>query len=380
MSTDRNEELRQLTELPLSIKVDLTRQRIREWVNHYGLDNTYISFSGGKDSTVLMDIARELYPGMKAMFVDTGLEYPQIRTFVKGYDDVDIVRPRMNFRDVIVKYGYPIISKEVSEALHGARIYLDTNGRRYAYRMEKLCGEAVDKNGQPSSYNLSKWRFLLDAPFLISHMCCVVMKKTPAHRYYRETGRVGITGQQANESRLRREQWMRHGCNGFDLKIPVSNPMSFWTSEDVLAYISYRKLDIASPYGRLYIKSPDTGDDTNNAINDDINNDDINVETLSSIDAYRGLKLETTGCERTGCVFCLFGISRDRERLLKLKEVDRRLYDYVMDGGQWQDVYLPPNKDRGAVEHTWWMPSNKGLGYRFVVDWLNEHGDLGIKY
>ena len=110
--------------LPLEVKIRMTEQRIREWVNEFGVDGVYVSFSGGKDSTVLLHIAREIYPDIKAVFVDTGLEYPEIREFVKGFDNVDIIRPKMNFRQVIEKYGYPFISKEVSECVQGARKYL----------------------------------------------------------------------------------------------------------------------------------------------------------------------------------------------------------------------------------------------------------------
>ena len=110
--------------LPLSAKVRMTEVRIREWVDEYGEDGVYVSFSGGKDSTVLLNIARNLYPSIKAVFVDTGLEYPEIREFVKSFDNVDWLRPKMNFRQVIEKYGYPFISKEVSECVDGARKYM----------------------------------------------------------------------------------------------------------------------------------------------------------------------------------------------------------------------------------------------------------------
>ena len=108
----------------LPVKISLTKQRLREWVEHYGLDKVFISFSGGKDSTVLLHIAREMYPSIKAVFFDTGLEYPEIREFVRSYENVDWVRPDMNFKDVIAKYGYPFISKEVGECVFGARKYL----------------------------------------------------------------------------------------------------------------------------------------------------------------------------------------------------------------------------------------------------------------
>ena len=120
------QELQMLQALPLQVKVEKTKQRIREWVDRYGEDGVYISFSGGKDSTVLLHIAREMYPNMKAVFVDTGLEYPEIREFVKTFDNVDWVKPKMNFRQVLERYGYPFISKEVSECVYGARKYLTT--------------------------------------------------------------------------------------------------------------------------------------------------------------------------------------------------------------------------------------------------------------
>lgn len=63
---------------------------------------------------------------MKAVFVDTGLEYPEIRDFVKTFDNVDWLKPKLNFRKTIDKYGYPLISKEVSEKVCAARSYLNT--------------------------------------------------------------------------------------------------------------------------------------------------------------------------------------------------------------------------------------------------------------
>jgi len=118
------QDLQELQALPLKLKIRLTQQRIREWVNHFGVDGVYVSFSGGKDSTVLMDIAREMQPNIRAMFVDVPTQYPELREFVKTYENVDIVRPKINFVDVCEKYGFPLISKEVSECVYGARKYL----------------------------------------------------------------------------------------------------------------------------------------------------------------------------------------------------------------------------------------------------------------
>ena len=117
-------DLYQMQSLPLQAKIQMTRRRISEWVDAFGEDGIYVSFSGGKDSTVLMDIVRKDYPDVKAVFVDTGLEYPEIRKFVRMFDNVDWLKPKMTFKQVIEKYGYPFISKEVSGCVDGARKYL----------------------------------------------------------------------------------------------------------------------------------------------------------------------------------------------------------------------------------------------------------------
>ena len=111
------QDLKYLQALPLDMKIRLTQQRIREWVNHFGLDGVYVSFSGGKDSTVLLDICREIYPATKAVFADIPTQYPELRQFVKTYENVDIIRPSMGFVEVCEKYGFPLISKEVSECI-----------------------------------------------------------------------------------------------------------------------------------------------------------------------------------------------------------------------------------------------------------------------
>ena len=124
MAVHTIDDLKQMQALPLSLKIRLTQSRIRTWVNEFGSDGVYVSFSGGKDSTVLLHIVRQMYPEVEAVFCDTGLEYPEIREFVKTFDNVTWLKPKMNFRKVIETYGYPFISKEVSECVYGARKYL----------------------------------------------------------------------------------------------------------------------------------------------------------------------------------------------------------------------------------------------------------------
>lgn len=115
------EELQMLQALPLEIKVMKTQQRIREWVQYYGENGVAVAFSGGKDSTVLLHLVRKLYPNVRAVFSDTGLEYPEIREFVKSVPNVDWVKPKQTFREITIEHGYPLFSKEVAETIRYAR-------------------------------------------------------------------------------------------------------------------------------------------------------------------------------------------------------------------------------------------------------------------
>lgn len=286
--------LEQRQTLPLDAKIAMSQARIKEWYDRYEGD-VYVSFSGGKDSTVLLDLVRTT-PGVwdvPAVFCDTGLEYPEVRKFATSKADV-VLRPNMNFKEVIEKYGYPVVSKEQA-------LYI----RQYRHsKSEKL--RDLRWNGFPPNGNFAiskKWRFLTEAPFEVSEKCCDVMKKAPFKRYEQETKRVPYIGTMAFESRLRRQEYEQHGCNSYDSKRPKSTPMGFWTEQDVLHYIVKRELDYASVYG-------------------EIRTADLFGETL-----------ELTGCNRTGCMFCCFGIDREGipNRFQRMRRTHPKQYRYCME-------------------------------------------------
>lgn len=223
------EELRAMQALPLEQKIKMSKERIKEWYEHYD-GAVYVSFSGGKDSTVLLHLVRGLYPDVEAVFSDTGLEYPEIRDFVKQQDNVTILKPERNFRQVIIEYGYPVPSKEISR-----KIYYYKRGSEWA---TKYFDDSLTYNGVKSRYAVSsRWKRLIDAPFEVSPFCCDWMKKRPFRQYEKESQKKPFIGTLAEESEVRSHAWERTGCNAFDSKKPHSNPLSFWTEQDILTYL-----------------------------------------------------------------------------------------------------------------------------------------------
>lgn len=420
------QELYQWQALPLNIKVLMTAERVRNWVDEFGEDGVYLSFSGGKDSTVLGHIIREVcgYKNIPFVFVDVPTQYPELKQFAQTFDNLVILKPKISFAQVCEKYGFPMFSKEISECIADSRKYIRIltdrqtdrqTGIPFAYRIADLIGidRRTDKENKTfvdlkmgnipseilkapirvkqlfgvkcedfgSMYDRSKYLFMLNAPFEVSNQCCKVMKKQPMHQYNKDTGRVPITAQMASESKLRTSQWLQNGCNGFDLKIPTSNPLSFWTDQDVLLYIKenaksmievrmsddkmfygnrivYKKtgasventefyFPICSVYGEVVTDYESMGQCENQ----------MSFADFGIFDNERPL-LKTTGCQRTGCVLCGFGCHLEKEpnRFQMLKETHPKFHNLLH------------------------VLKNNGVTYAEAIDWVNEHGNMNIKY
>ena len=353
MNKHQAHDLKQMQSLPLEAKIIMSQQRIRQWYDHWD-GMVYVSFSGGKDSTVLKHLV-ETTPGVydvPSLFVNTGLEYPEIQKFAMSQPNVVTVRPQMRFDDVLKKYGYPIVSKEVANTVRGA-IHGGGSGKLKTTRLQRLRGELLDKDGNKSRFNCDKWAFLIEAPFEVSDRCCDVMKKKPAKKYEKETGRKPIIGTMAAESRMRYQWWIRNGCNSFEGARARSAPMSFWTEQDVLHYIKKFNLPLCSVYGDIRVKQI-------------VDNDKVFDGQINMIDYLECWDeedvLETTGCDRTGCIFCMFGCHLEKEpnRFQRLKETHPRQYNYCINGGEMVDGK--------------WQPSKEGLGLGHVLDYI------GVKY
>lgn len=236
-------------------------------------------------------------------------------------------------------------------------------------------------------YDYSKYKFLINAPFDVSNECCNIMKKKPLHDYAKSTGRLPITGVMATESKLRTQKWLQNGCNGFEMKNPVSNPMSFWTEQDVLLYIrenaesmanAYYRIkptkDEVMKYGKRFVYRttgatapyfPKEYGAICSVYGDIVTDDEESGQTtladfmdMEEFELGRPL-LHTTGCQRTGCVLCGFGCHLEKEpnqRFVNLKKTHPKFHNLL------------------------YILKNNGVTYAEAIDWVNEHGGFNIKY
>lgn len=259
--------------LDLETKILLTQQRIREYYYNFG-GNVYISFSGGKDSTVIVDIARKLFPKIKCVFINTGNEFPEILKFVKKFDNVDWIKPNMTMKQVIEKYGFPVISKEQSQYI---RQYKTAKSEKT--KKTRLLG---NKWGQGKISK--KYIPLLKYDIKISEQCCDILKKNPIKKYEKQTGLHPIIGIRWDEGGMRTSTGTI--CNILDSKRPVSRPIYFWKSKDVDDYIKINNIEIAEIYNNV---------------------------------------------DRTGCMMCGFGICAGKSGLDNIRELKPKIYKYAME-------------------------------------------------
>jgi hypothetical protein len=183
----------------------------------------------------------------------------------------------MQIKQIIEKYGFPLISKEQSQYIRQAK---HTNSEKL--RNIRLFG-SINGIGKIAE----RWKCLIDAPFDVSEKCCDFLKKKPFQKFQKQTGLYPVIGTMAGESRLRFQKWLKYGCNSFETNMIASYPLSIWEEDDVWAYI--RKFNLS--YSPIY----------------------------------------DMGIKRTGCLVCGFGchIKGDR-RFYFLKENKTKIYEYFM--------------------------------------------------
>lgn len=279
-------ELRERQSWSLNKKIDHSLGVIEQYYNILN-GGVFVSFSGGKDSTVLYWLARMLYPDIKAAFCNTRNEYPEIVKFVldmkkNGYN-IDIVLPKYKPHEIAEQFGFPLCSKQTANLVWYKRNRPDT------YKAQ----QAVDNDRTAIARVANKYRYLFDVPYDVSDKCCEYLKKKPMHEYALANKLNPILGTMACESRVREKAYLHAGqCNTFnnrDKRKQKSRPLSIWLEEDVWECI--RKNNI--PISEIYTKDG--------------------------------------GLSRTGCACCGFGAQfADDKRMQYCYDNYPKLYDYFM--------------------------------------------------
>lgn len=246
----------------------------------------YISFSGGKDSTVIYWLARKIYPDIKAVFCNTGNEYPDIVYFVRKMQsegaNIEIIYPKIKPQEVMSTYGFPLVSKVSSMCVRHIRTTHSEKLKNY-----RLYGDGDRKAGTLAR----KWHFLVNQKFDTSEMCCEVLKKRPFHIFEKNTGLHSIQGLMAGESKARKELYLRQGsCNVFSEERykTKSLPLSIWLEQDIWNCIEKYNIPIAEIYQK--------------------------------------------GANRTGCMFCGYGCQfKNDNRLQLVYELYPKWYNKFMN-------------------------------------------------
>lgn len=258
-------------------KVRYSKELIRCWYEAWD-GKVYVSFSGGRDSTVLLHLVRTMFPDVPGVFCNTGLEYPEIVSFVKATPNVITVRPKMPFYKVVEKYGWPVVSKEQSQFISELR----------TTKSQSLRATRTDGNRWGKGKVSEKWKFLVDAPFKVSHLCCKKLKKDPMNLFCKVSGLHPMMGNMAAESNLRATTSARYSCNAYECKRPTSKPLTYWTQEDVKEYIRIAGI----PYSSIY----------------------------------------DMGYDRTGCMFCLYGVHLNNPNKIQvLSQTHPKQWDFIIN-------------------------------------------------
>jgi 3'-phosphoadenosine 5'-phosphosulfate sulfotransferase (PAPS reductase)/FAD synthetase len=132
------------------------------------------------------------------------------------------------------------------------------------------------------------------------------MKKKPFKRYNKETNRQPYIGITQDEGFQRKRQYEKTGCNVYEANAPKSQPLGFWTKQDILRYVVENNVEICSIYGKV---------------------------------VYENGIYRTTGVERSGCVYCAFGTHLEKcpNRFQKMQKTHPKLHEYCIksldDGG-----------------------------------------------
>lgn len=265
----RSKNLSKMMAEDQAAKEKKSKAKVNEFVDILGLSKVYVSTSGGKDSAVVADLCKTIYPNIQLIMYDTGLEYQATKKLAEK-QGAKIIPPKTNWKKFVETKGYPAVSKQVSKRIHDAKISPIGAGITMFSRV----------------YHLSlKWLHFLEVDIPISQKCCDEFKKKPAHQVKLNP----ILGTRVQESSLRKNAWKKTGCNSYSLDYTsgISRPISLWTDGNVDTYVEANNVELSEVYTQYEEK-------------------------------------------RTGCVCCPYGAHLDPSRFELLRKLEPRRYEYFL--------------------------------------------------
>ena len=338
-----------------------------------------VSFSGGKDSAVLLYLMAEMWSissfkdkPLRVFFSNTTNEFvcatkyrKEYLQFIENKFQIKIeyyeIKAEDNYFNVVDTVGLPFVSKKVSRMVRDCKTTLKRLGLKYAdieqYMPKHYTSNSYDEmlaaaeklrelgfndtvilnltkiradNNIGRRFLPVKYRPILDNEEIeLSEQCCGILKKDPMKQAQKELGGLlPVTGEMAADSRDRMTAYRQPGCNMFDGDHPKSKPLGPTTEQTVLWLIYTEQIPIMPVYGEC-------------------------VQNGYSCEGCETYKL--TGEQRTGCKLCGFGIMYDPDRFIRLEKIE-------------------PN----VVKFAFTSKKNGGLGYREVCQFLNEKCGMNI--
>lgn len=298
-------------------KVDVATARVIEWTEICAdKGKNYAVSVGGLDSIVLLLFCRKILGDCRGASVSQ-LEDTSIQKIHRELG-VEIIKPDMTFVEVLNKYGFPIISKQIAGKLEHLQIPKEEADKRTLYYNHALM---TGETGPWGHFEYSEGMKLDDdilekfggrykedrpdldckvAPFRVSDKCCMVMKELPAAKWQEENDIFPYLGLMQVEGGQRRFSLRKYGCNYVSDTTARSCPFNYFNRQDLLTLA----LDLKAPVPEIY------------------------GEIVRDSDG----KLRTTKAQRTGCPMCGFGVHLESRphRYDRLRDRNPKYWEFLM--------------------------------------------------